>query len=102
VAALILVITAMSLIGAAITARAAGLIGSRTLHGLMAIANAVNLIAAILTGRTGLASYLAGAFALSVWMWWNSGGGDGTKRRLRSLDRKFQGVRRTAPAGGAS
>jgi hypothetical protein len=37
-----------------------------------------------------------------AWIWWNSGGGDGTKRRLKAFRRRFKGVRRTAPALGAS
>lgn len=32
-----------------------------------------------------------------TWIWWNGGGGDDTKRRLRKLAEKFEGVRRTAP-----
>lgn len=38
-------------------------------------------------------------FAWFAWKWWNGGGGDDTKRRLRRWARKFQPVRRTAPAG---
>lgn len=34
---------------------------------------------------------------LWTWVWWNSGGGDGTRRRLRQLASRFQPVRRTAP-----
>jgi hypothetical protein len=37
-----------------------------------------------------------------AWVWWNGGGGDGTKRRLRSAARVFRGVRRTAPAPGGA
>lgn len=46
---------------------------------------------------------LDGAFTTyNAWKWWNSGGGDGTKRRLKRWASRFQGVRRTAPAlGGA-
>ena len=40
----------------------------------------------------------AAFFAWFAWSWWNGGGGDDTKRRLRKWARKFQGVRRTAPA----
>ncbi|MCM1977168.1 hypothetical protein [Streptomyces sp. G1] len=33
-----------------------------------------------------------------AWLWWHNGGGDGTRRRLHQLRRRFQSVRRTAPA----
>lgn len=36
-------------------------------------------------------------FALWAWVWWNSGGGDGTRRRLRELRKRFEGTRRAAP-----
>lgn len=38
----------------------------------------------------------------NAWCWWNSGGGDGTKRRLKQWAAKFRGVRRTAPAMGGA
>lgn len=41
----------------------------------------------------------AASTALSAWSWWHGGGGDGTRRRLKSWARRFQGVRRTAPQG---
>ena len=41
----------------------------------------------------------AACFAWFAWSWWNGGGGDDTKRRLRRWVRKFEGVRRTAPVG---
>jgi hypothetical protein len=45
------------------------------------------------------AQLLDAAFgAYWAWVWWNAGGGDDTKRRLRKLARKFTPVRRTAPA----
>lgn len=36
--------------------------------------------------------------AFFVFLWWINGGGDDTKRRLREFMKKFQAVRRTAPA----
>lgn len=45
------------------------------------------------------ASIGASSTALSAWLWWHGGGGDGTRRRLKSWARRFQGVRRTAPQG---
>lgn len=35
------------------------------------------------------------------WLWWHSGGGDGTRRRLKSWAGRFQGIRRTAPSAAA-
>lgn len=32
-----------------------------------------------------------------AWLWWQGGGGDKTKRRLKKLARKFTPVRRAAP-----
>lgn len=43
---------------------------------------------------TGLWSVSA---ALLAWSWWNSGGGDDTRRRLREAARPFKAVRRTTP-----
>jgi hypothetical protein len=43
----------------------------------------------------------AGIAAWSAWAWWHGGGGDGTKRRLKSWARRFQGVRRTAPSAAS-
>lgn len=40
----------------------------------------------------------AAGSAYFAWHWWNGGGGNDTKRRLREWGRKFQGVRRTAPS----
>jgi hypothetical protein len=35
-----------------------------------------------------------------LYIWWNGGGGDKTKKRLKKLARKFTPVRRTAPSYG--
>ncbi|MEV0016625.1 hypothetical protein [Streptomyces tendae] len=43
----------------------------------------------------------AAVAAWVLWQWWNNGGGDNTRRRLRRWSRRFQGVRRTAPASAA-
>jgi hypothetical protein len=32
-----------------------------------------------------------------LWLWWNHGGSDGTRRRLRRLRARFRAVRRGAP-----
>lgn len=39
----------------------------------------------------------AAFFAVWAYQWWKGGGGNGTKRRLKKLARKFTPVRRTAP-----
>ena len=96
------VIAAGLVIAIGIPARHAGHITTRTFMACCALTNALNLTICVIVHQTGAAGYLAGALALSLWAWWNAGGGDGTRRRLRSWARKFQGVRRTAPAGGAS
>lgn len=35
-----------------------------------------------------------------LWVWWRNGGGDDTKRRLRSAWKKFEPTRRSAPQEG--
>lgn len=71
--------------------------------GVYAVGNGAGAVDEILHGQ-----YVALVFNGSVclgcaWLWWKGGGGDGTRRRLRSLARVFRGVRRTAPTtGGAS
>ncbi|MDI9836230.1 hypothetical protein [Streptomyces sp. KAU_LT] len=58
----------------------------------------LHLVGAVAEGLRFLAAADAAVLALSLWSWWNNGGGDGTRRRLRQWARRFQGVRRTAPA----
>jgi hypothetical protein len=91
-----------AVLAANLTAFLLGRTGWRTLHGGNAAANALVLLGNVIHGSTTLASISAAVMALSLWQWWNSGGGDDTKRRLRKWARKFQGVRRTAPAGGTA
>jgi hypothetical protein len=76
--------------------------GARRVNGWLAIANGSNAAASALTGDRLTACVASGVCAFAAWMWWKSGGGDGTKRRLKSWARKFRGVRRTAPAAGAA
>jgi hypothetical protein len=67
------------------------------------------LLAALGWTMYGTASYMIGAWlnvliaaglgAGCLWLWWNDGGGDDTKRRLKRWARKFTPVRRTAPQG---
>ncbi|MGQ5606200.1 hypothetical protein [Streptomyces sp. EKS3.2] len=90
------------LVGSAIIAYALGRICRCKLWAGLTLGNAVNLIANVIADNRTMAGLCAGAAALSLWMWWNGCGGDGTRRRLRKLARRFRGVRRTAPAGGAA
>jgi type II secretory pathway pseudopilin PulG len=70
---------------------------------LAAAANALLCAENARMGHRALASVNAASCAVCLWTWWHRGGGDGTKRRIRSLRRRFTGVRRTAPvAGGVS
>lgn len=74
----------------------------RGLFGWFAAGSATLWLVAVLRDRPVAASILAGLTALQLWLWWNSGGGDGTRRRLRKWARQFQGTRRTAPAAHAA
>jgi hypothetical protein len=78
-----------------------GKISDRSLYGWFAVGNGLNLTACVSFGWYSAGSISAAASALSAWMWWHSGGGDGTKRRMRQWAAKFQGVRRTAPAAAS-
>ncbi|MEW1565763.1 hypothetical protein AB0454_22590 [Streptomyces sp. NPDC093509] len=72
-------------------------ITERQYTGGMALVYAVAAVGCAIAGwRTALYMNVAGG-ALFAWMWWNSGGGDDTKRRLKSWAGRFEGVRRTAP-----
>jgi hypothetical protein len=66
-------------------------------NGLLAISNTLMGVSNALMGHTAWLCVNAAAAAMSAWGWWHSGGGDGTRRRLKSWARRFQGVRRTAP-----
>ena len=77
----------------------AGRITAVQYSGVMAILSAASTVVCAVAGWTGAGSFSAAATALHTWNWWHGGGGDGTKRRLRSWARRFQGVRRTAPQG---
>jgi hypothetical protein len=67
--------------------------------GIIALGSIPFVAAFALDGATAVASAFAALGALNAWGWWHGGGGDGTRRRLRSWARRFQGVRRTAPQG---
>lgn len=67
-------------------------------NGLMTVVNAVCLVVSIHLEWTTNSPIAAASTALHAWLWWNGGGGDGTRRRLKSWASRFQGVRRTAPS----
>lgn len=96
-----LMIAALGLIGVSQLAVLAGRIKPVTFHALSAVGFGALAVISI-----GEGYYLAAWIhaALTAWhahFWWHGGGGDGTKRRLRSLGRRFAPVRRTAPVGAA-
>lgn len=63
----------------------------------MAVLSTMNTVAAHLI-HVLILQYTHAALAAAFWaLWWFTGGGDDTKRRLRELKKKFEGVRRTAP-----
>lgn len=72
----------------------------RTVSGWFAMANGLFVVANALAGDRLMGCVSAALCAYSAWSWWRSGGGDGTKRRLKSWARKFRGVRRAAPVAG--
>lgn len=78
------------------------LTGRITMHqtsGIAALGTIPASVAACLDGITSVAAMFAALGAVNAWIWWQSGGGDGTRRRLKSWVRRFHGVRRTAPQG---
>lgn len=87
------------LIGAAVIGYCLGRFQRRQLWAGLSLGNAACLVAEILSDSKVMAGFSASAVAVGAWMWWNSGGGDGTRRLLRDLARRFRGVRRTAPEG---
>lgn len=77
--------------------------GPRRVFGWLATANGFYLTADVLARDRFWAAVNGGAAVWAAWAWWHSGGGDGTRRRLKAWARRFRGVRRTAPVmGGAS
>jgi hypothetical protein len=72
----------------------------RTYQGLLAIANTLLAAGWAHRGDPLIAGVHAALAAIQAWLWWNSGGGNGTRRRLKTLKRRFIGTRRT-PAHAA-
>jgi hypothetical protein len=56
---------------------------------LMAASFTLLLVAEVMEGDTLWASIAAGGLAVSLSNWWNSGGGDGMRRRLKSWARSL-------------
>lgn len=77
----------------------AGRITTRRYAGCMTVAYAALGVLCAVNGWTSTLYLGAAGTALFAWLWWHSGGGDGTRRRIRSWARRFHGVRRTAPQG---
>lgn len=97
-----LIISAMSWVGIAITGY--GVVGlvlkpvrNRRDCGLIALGNAMALPSATLHHDITGSAIDTAAVIWFGWLWWKSGGGDDTKKRLRELGKKFEGQRRTAP-----
>lgn len=68
--------------------------------GCGALGSFIVCVCLILQRDHGLALYInAAGCAGFAWGWWNGGGGDDTRKRLRRWARKFDPVRRTAPQG---
>lgn len=51
---------------------------------LFAAGSGVQVVMCLLRHQPETAAVNAGTMAISLWFWWNNGGGDGMKRRLKS------------------
>ncbi|QKW31477.1 hypothetical protein HUT11_35530 (plasmid) [Streptomyces seoulensis] len=76
-----------------------GVLAERSYYGYLAISMVVLFLRHVLVGHTIAAGIHTAGVTWAAWKWWNSGGGDGARRRLRKWARQFRSVRRTAPAG---
>ena len=74
------------------------IIGIHWSNFVMGLSNTGWAIGSIIRHDEAMAAFSAAVAAISFWLWWYKGGGDGTKRRLREALKKFFPVRRTAPA----
>lgn len=91
--------TAIAMLVCALAGSLARRISTRQYDALAAIANGLLAIADLASHKPAWAVVNGGVCAWYAHRWWNGGGGDDTKRRLRSLGRRFTPVRRTAPQG---
>lgn len=98
----LMVIAAMAAHAVVLIAAATGRIAPVTFMGWFAVVNAILALANVLIDSPALASFHAAVGALAAWLWRKGGGGDGTRRRLKRWVRRFEGVRRTAPAAGTA
>lgn len=69
----------------------------RSLWGFLMLGFSMNALACALADNQMILVINTTLGTLAAWMWWNNGGGDNTKRRLRGALKKFVPVRRTAP-----
>ncbi|MGC5239035.1 hypothetical protein ACPXCH_04555 [Streptomyces albogriseolus] len=97
----VLSIAGMLALVAAIVLFACGRASRPTWCALLTLSNGLSLCSMLLLGNSVIAALNSATLALTLWLWWNSGGGDGTRRRLRSWRRRFEGVRRTAPVASS-
>lgn len=89
----------MAIMLLALAARMIRWISDTTAYGLIALSQLAVCIGGFVTRNTLAASISGAAAGYLAWHWWNGGGGGKTKRRLRQWAGRFNGVRRTAPAG---
>jgi hypothetical protein len=94
-------LTGAAFVACAIAGYLTGHLRSHHVDGMLALSYLPYWIRNFLQQDHLMAVVDAAGFAYFAWCWWNGGGGDDTKRRLRKWARKFQAVRRTAPAGAA-
>lgn len=92
----------LSAIGLGLTAVAIAGVLARRLRphqgdALMAIAFVLWGLDDFRTGHPVFALIDAAGCAFYAHGWWHGGGGDGPRRRLRQLRRRFRAIRRTAP-----
>ncbi|RSN50532.1 hypothetical protein DMH12_24940 [Streptomyces sp. WAC 04229] len=93
---------ALGITGAALSAVAAfayvtGRFRKHHIYGVMSVGYLLYTLGNVLSQDTVSAGMGAGFTTILGWLWWKGGGGDDTKRRLKSWASRFQGVRRTAP-----
>lgn len=95
---LTLLISSNVIVWSALLASMFGRISKTQSSGIIALGCIPSIVAFVLDGTTSAASVFAALGAINAWIWWQGGGGDGTRRRLRSWASRFRGVRRTAPS----
>ncbi|MGW1870431.1 hypothetical protein ACWCPS_33415 [Streptomyces mauvecolor] len=90
-------VVALALSLCALTGALSGRITSRPFYTLLTVAFLLLVIRDIHRGAQFPAITDAAFTGFFAWRWWQNGGGDDTKRRLRALTRRFKPVRRAAP-----